>query len=139
MALVGFEHIGMTVSNIDRCLAFYVDLLGLNLVVRRHGPNADNEVCFLQAGNCMLEIIAPAVGADGALDVADGRAGLRHLTFAFDDLDDVFAKVQAAGVAIIEPPRPAYNQDIVDRVAFCRDPDGIIVELCQRSADRNAL
>lgn len=136
MALVGFEHVGMTVANLDRCIAFYVDVLGLSLVVRRRAPDGSNEVCFLAAGDCMLEIIAPATGADRAVDVAEGSAGLRHLTFAYDDLDAIFAKVEAAGAEIIERPRRAYNRDIVERVAFCRDPDGIIIELCQRAAGR---
>lgn len=132
VALIGFEHIGMTVSNLDRSLAFYVDVLGLKLVVRRPSGGA-NEVCFLDTGNGMLEIIAPAAGARPAADVVDGHAGMRHMTLAYDDLDAIFARVKAAGAEIIEPPRLAFHRDILQRVAFCRDPDGIIVELCERS------
>lgn len=136
MALVGFEHVGMTVKDLDACVAFYVDVLGLRLVVRRRAPDGGNEVCFLAAGDCMLEIIAWANGAERSVDVADGYAGLRHLTFAYDDLDAIFAKVEAAGAEILERPRRAHNRDIVERVAFCRDPDGIIIELCERAAAR---
>lgn len=129
--LLGFEHIGMTVSDMDRAIAFYVDLLGLKQVVRRKNDNG-SELCFLDAGGGMLEIVAPANGAARALDVRTGSAGMRHMTFRFDDVDAIYAKLEAAGVEMTEAPRFAHNRDMLERVAFCRDPDGIIIELAQR-------
>jgi glyoxylase I family protein len=38
-----------------------------------------------------------------------------------------------AGVQSIEPPRDAYNRDILARVGFVLDPDGIVIELAQRN------
>ncbi|WP_309082910.1 VOC family protein [Chelativorans sp.] len=128
--LKGFEHVGMTVRNIDRSLAFYVDLLGMELVVRRPGRDGD-EVAFLSAGNCMLELVSPATGALLAEDVAVGRAGVRHLTFCFDSVDDTYRRLEAAGVEMVERPRLAYNSDIVHKVAFCRDPDRLLIELTE--------
>lgn len=129
--LKGFEHVGMTVSSIDKSLAFYVDLLGLKLVARRAMPEG-NEMCFLDAGGGMLEMIGSATGALVAEDVAIGRAGLRHLTFRFDDIEETYEMLSKAGVEMIEAPRPAFNPDIVTKVAFCRDPDGILIELTER-------
>ncbi len=128
MAVKSFAHVGMTVSSIDRSLAFYVDLLGLNLVDRRPGTQGD-EVAFVDAGGCMLELIGPSTGALHAEDVAAGRAGLLHLTFRVDDVDRTFEQVQASGAEVVEPPRDAYNKTMARRVAFCRDPDGILVEV----------
>ena len=131
--LKGFEHVGMTVSNIDKSLNFYVDLLGLKLVVRRKGQDEHGfEFCFLDAGNAMLEMTGPATGALLAEDVAAGRAGLRHLTFCFDDVEALYRKLEEAGVELVEAPRKAYNSDIMTKVAFCRDPDGIPIELGER-------
>ena len=129
--LTGFEHVGMTVANIDRSLAFYIDLLGLKLVVRRRGKNGD-EIAFLDAKGSMLEMVCPATGALTAEDVAAGRAGLRHLTFSFDSVDETYRRLEAAGVSMVEAPRVAHNRDIVRKVAFCRDPDGIMIELTER-------
>lgn len=128
--LIGFEHVGMTVGSIDRAIGFYVDLLGLKLVVRRRGMNGD-EIAFLDCGGVMLEMISPGTGALTAEDVAMGRAGLRHLTIRFDDIGAVYARLEAAGVDMVEPPRLAHNRDIVNKVAFCRDPDGIMIELVE--------
>lgn len=120
-------HVGMTVSNIDRSIAFYVDLLGLTQVDRRPGTQGD-EVCFVDAGGCMLELIGPSTGALSAEDVAVGRAGLVHLTFRVDDVDATIEAVRAVGAEIVEEPRDAHNKRMARRVAFCRDPDGILIE-----------
>lgn len=128
MPATGFAHVGTTVSSIDRSLSFYIDLLGLRLVDSRPGTQGD-EVCFIDAGGCMLELIGPSTGALFAEDVAVGRAGLLHLTFKVDDVDATTELVRAAGAEIVEGPRDAYNKRMARRVAFCRDPDGILVEL----------
>ncbi|MEF2073161.1 VOC family protein [Consotaella aegiceratis] len=133
--LRGFEHVGMTISNVDATIAFYVDLLGFELVSRRTGRQG-HELLFLQIGDVMLEMVCPATETAPADDVPDGRAGLRHLTFWVDDVEAMAARLEAAGVEMVVQPRLAENTDIVRKVAFCRDPDSIMIELVERSAGR---
>lgn len=128
--LKSFEHVGMTVSNMDRAVTFYCDLLGLKLHLRKKTDDGADLV-FLDAGGGMLEIIAPANGANRAVDVPDDTAGLRHLTFLYESVDQTFARLEVAGVEIKERPRFAYNPEVLHKVAFVRDPDGIIIELAE--------
>lgn len=130
--LKSFEHIGMTVGDMDRTIAFYCNLLGLRLHLRKKTLDGA-DLAFLDAGGGMLEIFAPLGGAAKASDVPDGTAGLRHLTFLFEDVDSIVSELEAAGVEIKERPRPAYNPEIFGKVAFVCDPDGIIVELAERA------
>jgi glyoxylase I family protein len=123
----------MTVADLDRTIAFYCGLLGLRLALRK--PQKSGELAFLDAGGGMLEIAARPDAAR-ARDVAPGTAGVRHLTFAVSDVDALVGELEAAGVEIIERPRNAHNTEMIRRVAFCRDPDGIIVELIERAAGR---
>lgn len=131
--LKSFEHVGMTVSNIDQALGFYVDLLGLKLVLRKPGKDGA-EMAFLDAGGGMLEIFAPAGPVTRATDVPDGQAGLRHLTFHFENIDETFAQLEKAGVDLVERPRLAANSEILYKVAFCRDTDGIMIELAEKQS-----
>lgn len=132
--LLGFEHVGMTSGDMDRSIAFYCGLLGLALRLRK--ANEGGEVAFLDAGGGMLEIIAPKAEAGRFRDVPLSEAGLRHLTLAYDDVDAMVSRLAAAGVEIVEHPRPAHNTEMICRVAFVRDPDGIIVELIERADGR---
>ena len=131
--LRSFEHVGMTVSDLDASIAFYRDRLGLTLLLRRASPGG--EVAFLDAGGGQLEMVCPRTPvATPARQVPPGEAGLRHLTFTFDDVDATYARLIAAGVPSLEPPRDAHNRDVFARVAFILDPDGIPVELAERAA-----
>jgi glyoxylase I family protein len=132
--LIGFEHIGMTSRDLDRTIAFYCGLLGLRLVVRK--AQGQGELAFLDAGGGMLEVFAPRADVARSRDVPPHEAGMRHLTLAFDDVDAVVERLEAAGVDIIERPREALNQELLKRLAFVRDPDGVLVELVQRAAGR---
>ena len=133
--LVGFEHVGMTASNADATIDFYCGLLGLRLALRKAQGNG--EMLFLDAGGGMLEIAVPAdAPVSRSRDVPPGEAGMRHLTLAYADVDAKLAELEAAGVSVLERPRDAHNTEMVRRVAFVRDPDGIIVELVERSPGR---
>jgi glyoxylase I family protein len=129
MSLVGFEHAGIAVGDLDRSIAFYCGQLGLALRLRK--PN----VAFLEAPGGMLELFNTP-GATRAVDVPAGTAGIRHVTLAFDDIVGLVAQLEAVGIEILERPRDAFNTEMIRRVAFCRDPDGIQVELIERAAGR---
>lgn len=129
--LIGFEHIGTTSRDLDRTIAFYRDLLGFRLVLRK--TQASGELAFLDAGGGMLEVFAPATEIAPARDVPANEAGMRHLTLAVTDIVAMIADLEVAGVEILERPRDAHNTELIKRVAFVRDPDGIIVELIERA------
>ena len=61
-------------------------------------------------------------------DYAGGR-NFGHLAFAVDDIYDVCARLQKAGVTINRPPRDGY-------MAFVRTPDQISIELLQKGEPR---
>jgi glyoxylase I family protein len=131
---IHFEHVGMTCGNLDRTIAFYCDLLGLTLALRKSSDNG--EMAFLDTGNGMLEIACPRADISRSRDVPPHEAGMRHLTFAVDSVDALFARLEAAGIDILERPRQAFFTEVIKRVAFVRDPDGIMVELVERADSR---
>ncbi len=133
--LIGFEHVGMTVSDMDRAVAFYCDLLGLSLIERNKVDRG--EIGFFDTGAGMLEVFAPdASTVDRFRDVPLHEAGLRHLTFAYSNISEVLSRLSAAGIEIIEGPRAARNTPLIRQLAFVRDPDGIMVELVERGEGR---
>lgn len=129
--LLGFEHVGMTSSNLDRTIDFYCGLLGLTLALRK--GNERGEMAFLDTGSGMLEVSCPVANVTRSRDVPPHEAGMRHLTLAFTNVDAMVEKLEAAGIEILEAPRPAFYTDMLHRIAFVRDPDGIIVELVERA------
>ena len=122
MALT-YLHTMVRVLDLEKSIAFY-ELLGLKETRRW-----ENE-----QGRFTLIFLAPPGQEDAPIELTynwDGDEGLPsdgrhfgHLAYGVDDIYDMCAKLQAAGITINRPPRDG-------RMAFVRSPDNISVELLQ--------
>ncbi len=145
-ALKGLHHVGVPVRSIERSLAWYRDLFGLEpgFVALAEGPELERTVqlsgarlrfAFLQLGGCRLELLeyeAP-IGEDFRLRNCD--VGAVHVCFEVEDIDRVYDELQAKGVEFsIEPTRVLGGVLEGDRYCYFRDPDGIQLELWERAA-----
>ena len=147
----GVFHTGITVSDLDRALEFYCDLLGLELVFRRR---YEERYIFRLAG------VPEATAIDVALvrephsghnvellqyvgaDRRDGRGracdtGTGHLGFLVGDIAGVVERLRAAGVDMVasEPVPVEAGPNAGALGIYTRDPDGFFIELHQRAPD----
>jgi catechol 2,3-dioxygenase-like lactoylglutathione lyase family enzyme len=143
VAIERMDHVGIVVDDLAAATAFFVEL-GLELegagpvegawvdrVVGLDGVRA--EIAMLQTpdGHGRVELAkfhAPACPR-GDRQAPANAPGIRHLTFAVDDVDAVVAGLRASGgelVGELERYRDIY------RLCYIRGPEGIIIELAQR-------
>ncbi len=131
-----FQHVAVTVSDIDRSLAFYRDLLGFPVLGRlTFGGETGMVIDFLDIGNnALLEIFSftnvAAKPSDFLYD--DRQLGLRHMGFRVASVDAVAARVRQAGVEFTLEPLDAVGGV---RIAFFKDPDGTLVEIVEGELD----
>jgi len=137
MSLV--NHVGLTVSDIEASVAFYVDVVGMELQVRTtsggewfdtltHNHGAVIDVAMLRSPGVVLQLVHYTHG--GAAPVATGhnRAGNVHLCINVEDVETRRATVVAAGLdatPIVALPPPGM------RSFYTSDPDGVPVEFLQ--------
>jgi lactoylglutathione lyase len=119
------DYVVLVVADIDRSLAFYVDVLGLTLG-HRSGPYAQLDTgttrVALYARSAMAETLGRTLRAP-----ADDAPGF-ELGFKVDDCDAVFRELVERGAEpAVEPQDRPWGQ----RTAYLRDPDGHLVELAQ--------
>ena len=146
MAITGFWHGGVTVSDMETSRNFYRHLLGLTQVSDRlvdeesvlavtHAQVAGVRVCMLQVPGepVYVELIQYGDGAAARrADHEPSTAGHGHLCFYVDDLRSMWRDLQAAGVeSVSDGP-----VDLSERIAgtwciYLRDPDGYLIELFQ--------
>jgi catechol 2,3-dioxygenase-like lactoylglutathione lyase family enzyme len=143
MAVQRMNHVGIVVDDLAAATAFFVEL-GLELrsewsvdgawvdrVVGLDGVQADNAMLQTPGGHVQLELSkfhAPP-GPDGDRHAPANAPGIRHLSFAVDDLNAVVARLQARGselVGQVERYKDIYL------LCYVRGPEGIIVELAER-------
>jgi catechol 2,3-dioxygenase-like lactoylglutathione lyase family enzyme len=117
------DHVGILVTDMDRSLAFYCDVLGLKLLRRRErGGGVQSAV--LAVGGQELNIFS-----DATLAFADGPTRLDHLCLEIDapSIDGVVA---ALGDAVKSGPTKRSE----GMSLFVHDPDGCRVELIVKQA-----
>lgn len=115
-------HVHLRVSDLDRAIAFYQDMLGF-AVTQRYGSGA----AFLAAGDYHHHIGLNTWDSLGATPPPPGHTGLYHSAFLYPDrasLGAAIARVQAAGI----PLDGAADHGISEAV-YLRDPDQNGVEL----------
>jgi catechol 2,3-dioxygenase len=116
-------HVHLKVSDLERSLAFYHDVLGFE-ITQRHG----REVAFLSAGGYHHHIGLNTWESSGGSPPPSGATGLYHLAIAYPtraELADALRRLIAAKI-----PLDGASDHGVSMALYLRDPDGNGVELC---------
>lgn len=115
-------HIHLKVSDLDRSISFYHDVLGFDLVTR-----IGNGAAFLSAGGYHHHIGLNTWESRGGSPAAAGTTGLYHVAFRYPDrrsLADALRRLARAGI-----PLDGASDHGVSEALYLRDPDGNGVEL----------
>jgi len=142
-----FDHVALHVRDLQRSLAFYRDLLGLELIDAepgeklctgtsiapwRHGGKIT--FCYLkgEGDRCAIELIYEH-DRTTAYSLKDMKA--EHICFRVRDLDALALKLKRNGVRfLVENARPKYSETI-QRIDYIEDPEGYLVELMEFRGD----
>ncbi len=119
-------HSRMRVDDLERTIAFYRDVLGLEVVERHESPRG-SRLAFLKASGSDELIEICSYPAAGPVRVQED---LVHLAFEVDDLDAAIAELSAKGVPITDGPTTTSSGT---RFAFIDAPEKYEVELIERT------
>ena len=140
------HHTGLTVTDLDRSIAFYRDLLGFEVVgeqERRGGyfgtivgyPDAHARLAHLSVpgSDDRIELIQYISPAPRAGELEPRTVGATHVCLVVEDLTSLYERLVAAGVdSWFTPPVEIDSGMNTGGLAlYFRDPDGIILELFQ--------
>src|SRR5213596_3187033 len=146
--IISADHTGITVSNLERSLAFWRDVLGLELSHTAHQTGemaeqitgvkgAELKLAVVKAPGGhkieLLEYLAPPDRKkDASLRPCD--VGHVHVALTVDDLDAVLKKIAESGwKAAGKPQTLTAGPNAGKRVIYVRDPDGTTIEFMQPS------
>lgn len=123
----GFHHISMQVRDLDTSIKFYTKGLGFKL--RLEWGSGDRQTVLLDTGDGNYLEISP-----GESDAFNPKGVIRHFAFRSDDCDKVIEAARAAGAEVTVEPRNVVlssNPPTPVRIAFCKGPDGEVIEFFQ--------
>ena len=136
------RHTGLVVADLERALRFWRDLLGFHVVrqMDEAGPHIDAMMGLKNVRVTTVKLAAP----DGNLiellkfhshpDQPAWRGtpfstGFTHMALEVDDLAAVCKKLEEAGVTFDAPAQRSPDGGV--EVAYCRGPEGLLLELVQ--------
>lgn len=151
MTVRALWHFSFHVSDLDRSVQFYSEMLGMELVLRQDQSgdytarlvgyrDARLRVAQLRIGERSegsfsthdLELVEYSSPRVAAAPIERARPGTAHLAFVVDDLANEYERLTTAGVDFVSPPNEITSG--VNRGGACcyfLDPDGITLELVQ--------
>ena len=122
------DHVFLTVSDIDRSVAFY-NALGFEEVGRIPiGDEAINVFMNIPGDGEMPKL---ELTYNHGVESYEIGSGYGHIAITAEDLDGTLARLAGQG---IDPEKPPYSvREGGSRICFVRDPDGYRVELIEQS------
>ena len=145
LSVSGVGHFGIQVADIERSIAFYEQLLGLELVARwtrdqeyiqdlvgYPGVELHVAVFRLPKTDACLEVLEYKNVERSPVDPRTANPGTAHLCLYVDDLEAVYDRLNDGGVEFVSSVQvPTAGPSTGGRVVYMLDPDGIRIELLQ--------
>jgi methylmalonyl-CoA/ethylmalonyl-CoA epimerase len=134
--LLGIDHVGIAVADLDAAVAFHTGTLGLVVVHREVNPDqAVEEVMLVPPdgdGSTQVQLVG-ALAADSAVGRFLKRRGpgLHHLAYRVSDLSLVSRVLHKSGVRLIyDSPRAGTRGSRINFV-HPKDTGGTLIELVE--------
>ena len=145
--VTGIHHASIVVSDMERSLKFYRDLLGMTVAVdtKMSGEMLDKEVALQGAQLRVVELgtgrhppyveLLQYYSPPGKPFPADAHCcdvGIPHIALIVPNIHGAYRDLSKEGVRFTAPPQQVDAGAFQGcQTAYCYDPDGIVVELWQ--------
>ena len=117
-----YLHTRFRVSDMDKSISFYQDILGMEVIEEKTSPRGSKLVFLRFPGtDCNLELCS--FPNSRLVHVPED---LVHLAFEVENLEDSISRLNAAGIPITEGPLESLSGT---RFIFTEDPDKYEIEL----------
>jgi methylmalonyl-CoA/ethylmalonyl-CoA epimerase len=137
--LLGFDHVGIAVHDLDAAITFYHDLLGLQVVHREE--NLDQQVAEamlttsedVALGN-QLQLLMP-LAEDSVLNrfLMRRGSGLHHVAYAVSDVRSASSILRQCGLRVLyDAPRAGTRGSQINFV-HPKDTGGVLLELVEHA------
>jgi glyoxylase I family protein len=150
LRIIAADHTGITVSDLERSLAFWRDLLGFEISHTAHQTGdlakeitgvagAEIKLAVLKTpGGHKIELLEYLAPSDREhIDLRPCDVGSVHVALTVANLDAVLRAIAASGwKAAGKPQTLKTGPNAGKRVVYVRDPDGTTIEFMQLAPDK---
>jgi catechol 2,3-dioxygenase-like lactoylglutathione lyase family enzyme len=139
--MASLNHVGITVTDLEASRAFYVDVVGMELVLRgfrtggkwfdtlTENSGAVIDAALLSARELTLQLVQYHEAGNPEAVTGHNRVGNLHLSFDVEDVEAKHAQLserpELRATAVVPLPVEGYKS------FYVRDPDGVPVEFME--------
>ena len=132
MKILGIEHIGIAVNQINERKDFWEKVLGIKLTGQENVRSESVETAIFDSGKGKIELLE-SKNPDSAIQkfIDKSGEGIHHICLKVDDIDSAIDELKAAGISAIYPVPKVGAEGFLVTFIHPRDTGGILVELAQ--------
>ncbi|MEK6646267.1 MAG: VOC family protein [Candidatus Firestonebacteria bacterium] len=132
MSEAKFEHIGLTVRDIEKAIGWYKDNFGIEEIKRFDKPDLELKGAVIKLGDFLIEFLQPYTtsmenqksNTKNQICEILHEIKLVHFSLSVADINSTYRKLKENNIEFIT--------EIFDsRYFFCKDPDGFLIEVKQ--------
>jgi lactoylglutathione lyase len=157
IGVTGLLHFSVTVSDVERSIRFYRDVLGMEICWSKSGgkatfireekqtyvagvtgyQDAHLKIAMVRHGQAMLELVEYVRPREAGSGPGTNRPGTPHIAFTVADIDRAWNSLQSQNerwgltFASEKPVLVDRGPNTGGRAFYFRDPDGIAIEIVE--------
>ena len=142
MLIKNIRHLGLVVTDMERALKFYHELLGLKIQGETEEEGLFIDTLLKQKNSKLKTIKLSSEDNATRLELISyenklpsynkkqlDQSGLTHISLTVHNLDETYSILKERGIEFNCPPTLSVNQNL--KVTFCRDFEGNFLELTE--------
>lgn len=129
-------HTMLRVGDLEKSIAFYTDVLGMQLLRQSENAEYKYTLAFVGYGDERNNAVLELTYNWGVSSYEVGNA-FGHIALEVENIYEACDKIRAKGGVISREPGPVKGG--TTEIAFVRDPDNYAIELIQKKANYDKL
>lgn len=130
--LLGIDHVGIAVADLEQALAFYRDVLGMELIHQEVNEEQGVREAMLKVGDSVIQLLAPLNQTSPiATFLNKSGPGLQQIAYAVADVAATSQLLREQGLTLLyETPRQGTAGTLINFI-HPKSTGGVLVELVQ--------
>ncbi len=135
--IIGIDHVGVAVSNLEEAIAFYRLSFGATLVHREKNEAQKVEEAMVRIGDSTIQLLAPTDPTSAIARFLDQRGpGVQQLAYRVRDIEAAMSAVTKLGMRLLYTTAQRGTANSKINFIHPKDCGGVLVELVEPASMR---
>ena len=132
MKVSHIEHIGIAVKSLDEAIPYWENVLGLKCYNIEEVADQKVKTAFFKVGQTKIELLE-STSEDGTIAkfIEKKGAGVHHMAFAVEGVEDALADAESKGVQLIDKAPRKGAEGLSIAFLHPKSTFGVLTELCE--------